>query len=111
MDQCTEETQSDWNSNDATNQSCPQHSWNDAEAAEAEEAWSHDQDYAAQTYTEPSWDDDDVGQGEWGDEEVILEEGANWNLIHVLIGPEVFPNRKKKHKSHFLIFSSLLVTL
>uniref|UniRef100_A0A8C7XD10 Myc box-dependent-interacting protein 1 n=1 Tax=Oryzias sinensis TaxID=183150 RepID=A0A8C7XD10_9TELE len=90
VDQCTEETQSDWNSNDATNQSCPQHSWNDAEAAEAEEAWSHDQDYAAQTYTEPSWDDDDVGQGEWGDEEVILEARANWNLIHVLIGPEVF---------------------
>ncbi|XP_011481454.1 myc box-dependent-interacting protein 1 isoform X2 [Oryzias latipes] len=80
VDQCTEETQSDWNSNDATNQSCPQHSWNDAEAAEAEEAWSHDQDYAAQTYTEPSWDDDDVGQGEWGDEESTVANGSDGEL-------------------------------
>lgn len=73
-DQYPEETQSDWDYNDT--QSYPQHSWNDAETAEAEETWNHDQGYAAQTYTEPNWDDDDVGQGEWGDEEVNVEKGG-----------------------------------
>ncbi|MEQ2202427.1 hypothetical protein XENOCAPTIV_030465, partial [Xenoophorus captivus] len=57
-DKHQEETQSGWDYSDSSYQNSAQPSWDNTETAEGQESWTEDQEYAAQSYIEPNWDDD-----------------------------------------------------
>uniref|UniRef100_A0A3B4Y7M2 Bridging integrator 1b n=1 Tax=Seriola lalandi dorsalis TaxID=1841481 RepID=A0A3B4Y7M2_SERLL len=69
--QYPQEVQGGWDYNESAAQSYTEPGWDDAATAEGQESWNDDGVYAAQSYTEPNWDDDgaNVGQGGWGDDE------------------------------------------